>query len=202
MVPFVAIGRSRSQVEYALLRCHELAILARSEDTLFQIVLDPEKDTATLVSRPLKRGNLSVGLILGEPSTSEEQVTTRETSWTFRMAGQADELDAWKRITGRIAIGGTHGKRFDRRERLARNSRDRLGGNPVMNSGSPSERMNGPQAPWNSLWWQCSITFTRAAHISRGRIAIPSRAIPRSRRSSMLASLQLRIFASATYCAS
>lgn len=56
-----------------------------------------------------------------EPSTSEEeQVTTRETSWTFRMAGQADELGAWKRITGRIAIGGTHGEQFDRRERLAR----------------------------------------------------------------------------------
>jgi hypothetical protein len=109
----------RDGVEWAVAK-PVLAILARSEDTLFQIVLDPEKGTATLVSRPLKCGCLSVGLVLGEPSTSEEQVTSRETSWTFRMAGEADELDAWKRITGRIATGGTHGARFDRRERLAR----------------------------------------------------------------------------------
>lgn len=97
-----------------------LAVFARSKDTLFQIVLDPDKNIATLVSRPLKHGDLSIGLVLGEPSMAEDQITSRETSWTFRIAGQTGELDQWQRITGRIATAGTRGERFDRRERFAR----------------------------------------------------------------------------------
>jgi len=107
-------------------------IMARSNDTLFQISLSPDKDrVATITSRPLGGEKIAVGLEWGEPSADEAGVAWRETKWTFRFVGQGDDdTDEWQHITGRVFT--THdGERLDRREHFARELAAQAGWSPL-----------------------------------------------------------------------
>jgi hypothetical protein len=105
-----------------------LAVFARSADTLFQIVLNGETKRATVTSRPVDGGELAVGLALGARSEGNG-ISIQETNWTFRYVRQAEEMQEWQRITGKITYTN-HGEYADRCELFARGLAQQAGWEP------------------------------------------------------------------------
>lgn len=119
-----------ADIEWAVAR-PRVAVFARSDATLFQIVLDTTSGAATMTSRPLNAGSLAVGFAWGEQTTNMEATTLiRETQWTFRYVDETGDEDQWQHLTGRVVTSTQGAVTMDRPEWFARGLARQAGWDP------------------------------------------------------------------------